>query len=179
MNQHLSIQPAGPDSHPNHTGQLNMGKQARPGWKSTDHAGLTIETRTLCLISNSTLQGSDGIKKSGVWAMRQPNGKTEGTRIIASQTEEETPEAMKKPGTPPGSPSTKLAQKTKQGGFTPIVGPTFHATPGLIQHTAFVRIPIHIGYEAEYFRWLNIQYIAANVEIYMRLYPEIIIDVSI
>ncbi len=71
--------------------------------------------------------------------------------------------------------------KQRQGGFTPIVGPRFHAIPGEVTVTPpEIKNPTHIGYEADYIPGeCNLQYTAGKVNVYMRQYPEVNINVRL
>ena len=71
--------------------------------------------------------------------------------------------------------------KQRQGGFTPIVGPAFSAVPGEVFITPpEVKNPVHIGYEAQFIPGeLNSNYSPGKVDVYLRQYPEIKIDVGI
>lgn len=167
-------------------GQLNMESRTARLEIHQEHARLTIETRRPVLdIDQYPSRAQMGFKKTGDVAMEAAQlGRQKALEYIAAKTEEGNRlKAIEKGGNPIRDISIDKAwpQKQRQGGFTPIVGPTFHATPGEVIITPpSVTNPTHIGYEAEYIPGeLNIQYIAAKVEIYMRQYPEVNIDVSI
>ncbi len=167
-------------------GQLNMESRVARLEVRQEHAELTIETRRPVLeINQYAAMAQMGYKKpTDVVSEIAQLGKQRAMEYIANRTSDGNRlKAIEKGGNAIREIAIDRAwpAKQKQGGFTPIVGPEFHVTPGEVIITPpQVNNPIHIGYEAEYIPGeLNIQYIAAKVEVYMRQYPEINIDVSI
>ncbi|NLO39458.1 MAG: hypothetical protein GX115_08325 [Ruminiclostridium sp.] len=111
-------------------------------------------------------------------------GKQKAMEYIANKAEEGNRlKAIERGGNPIREIVIEKAwpQKQRQGTYTPVVGPQYHATPGEVSITPPpVNNPTHIGYRAQYLPGeLNVQYNPAVVNIYMRQYPEISIDVSI
>jgi hypothetical protein len=167
-------------------GQLNMKNRAARLEMHQEQAALEIETRRPVLeINQYQVRAQLGYKSTADTTLELSQlGRQKAMEYIASKTEEGNRlKAIEKGGNPIREISIDKAwpQKQKQGGFTPIVGPDFHATPGEVIITPPpVGNPTHIGYEAEYIPGeLNIQFNPARVDIYMRQYPEINIDVII
>ena len=137
-----------------------------------EHAAISLETRKPVLeISQYPAMAQMGYKKPADAVSEQAQlGKQKAMEYIANKTDEGNRLNAKENG-----------GKHRQGGYTPVVGPEFQATPGEVIITPpVVTNPSHIGYEGEYIPGeLSIQYSAAKVEVYMRQYPEINIDVSV
>lgn len=167
-------------------GHLNMKNRPARLEMHQEHATITIETRKPMLeISQYQQMAQMGYKKpaDAVLEMAQL-GRQKAMEYIANKTDEGNRlKAIDKGANAIREIAIDKAwpQKQKQGGFTPFIGPEFHATPGEVMITPpQVKNPTHIGYEADYIPGeLNIQYSAAKVEIYMRQHPEINFDVSI
>jgi hypothetical protein len=167
-------------------GQLNMENRSARLEMHQEHAAVTIETRKPVLeISQYQAMSQMGYKKAGDAILELSQmGKQKAMEFIANKTDEGNRlKAIEKGGNAIKEIAANKAwpQKTRQGSFTPIVGPEFHSTPGEVIITPpVVKNPSHIGYEADYVPGeLNIQYTPAKVEIYMTQYPEVNIDVSI
>lgn len=167
-------------------GQFNMSNRPARLEMRQEHAKVAIETsRPMLEIDQYQSMAQMGYKKTADVALELAQlGRQKAMEFIANKTDEGNRLKAIEKG---GNPIREIAidkvwpQKQRQGGFTPIVGPEFHATPGEVTITPpQVNNPSHIGYEADYIPGeLNVQYIAAKVEVYMRQYPEINIDVSI
>ncbi len=167
-------------------GQFNMSNRPARLDMHQEHAKLAIKTRRPVLeINQYQSMAQMGFKKpADVIAELAQLGKQKAMEFVANKTNEGNRlKAIEKGGNPLREIAIDKAwpQKQRQGGYTPIVGPKFHAVPGEVTITPpRVNNPVHIGYEAEYIPGeLNIQYTAAKVEVYMRQYPEVNIDVSI
>lgn len=167
-------------------GQFNMESRSARLEMHQEHAAISIKTQKPVLeISQYESMAQMGYKKTGDVALELAQlGKQKAMEYIANKTAEGNRLKSIENG---GNPIREIAiekawpQKQRQGGYTPIVGPEFHATPGEVFITPPpVNNPTHIGYEADFIPGeLNIQYNPAKLEIYMRQYPEINIDVSI
>lgn len=167
-------------------GQFNMENRPARLEMHQEHAAISIETKKPVLeISQYESMAQMGYKNTGDVALELAQlGKQKAMEYIANKTAEGNRLKSIENG---GNPIREIAiekawpQKQRQGGYTPIVGPKFHATPGEVFITPPpVNNPTHIGYEADFIPGeLNIQYNPAKLEIYMRQYPEINIDVSI
>ncbi len=167
-------------------GQLNMKNRAARLEMHQEQAALEIETRRPVLeIDQYRSMAQMGYKKTAdVTLELAQRGRQAAMEYIAAKSDEGNRlKAIEKGGNAIREIAMNKAwpQKQRQGGFTPIVGPDFHATPGEVIITPPpVENPTHIGYEAEYIPGeLNIQFNPARVDIYMRQYPEINIDVII
>jgi len=167
-------------------GQWNM--ESRPARLEVhqEHAAVIIETQKPVLeIDQYQSMAQMGYKTTGDVALELARlGRQKAMEFVANKTDEGNRlKAIEKGGNPIREIAIDKAwpQKQRQGGFTPIVGPEFRATPGEVIITPpQVNNPVHIGYEADYVPGeLNIQYTAAKVEVYMRQYPEVNIDVSV
>jgi len=111
-------------------------------------------------------------------------GKQKALEYIAAKTEEgRRLQAIEKGGNPIREIAIDKAwpQKERQGGFTPFAGSSFHAEPAEIIITPpEVKNAVHIGYEAEFIPGkVNIEYRRGQVNIYMRQYPEVKIDIAL
>lgn len=167
-------------------GQWNMQSRAARLEMHLEHAELSIETRRPVLeISQKAAMAQIGYKRPADFVSELAQlGKQKAMEYIANKTDEGNRlKAIERGGNPIREISIDKAwpQKQRQGGYTPVVGPEFQATPGEVTITPpEVKNPSHIGYEAEYIPGeLSMQYSAAKVEVYMRQYPEINIDVSV
>jgi hypothetical protein len=167
-------------------GQWNMESRAARLEVHQEHAAVIIETQKPVLeISQYQARAQLGYKSTGDVVLELSQlGKQKAMEYIANKVEEGNRlKAIEKGGNAIREIAIDKAwpEKQRQGGYTPIVGPEFHATPGdVMVTTPQVENPVHIGYEAEFIPGeLDIQYMPAKVEIYMRQYPEINIDVSV
>lgn len=167
-------------------GQLNMESRVARLEMHQKHVMLNIETRRPVLeINQYSSRAQLGFKTTGDVSHENAQlGKQKAMEYIANKAEEGNRlKAIEKGGNAIREIAIDKAwpQKQRQGGFTPIVGSEFHATPGEVVITPPpVENPTHIGYEAEYIPGeLNVQFSPARVDIYMRQYPEINIDVKI
>lgn len=167
-------------------GQLNMQNRPARLEMHQEHAAISLETRKPVLeISQYPAMAQMGYKKPADAVSEQAQlGKQKAMEYIANKTDEGNRlKAIENGGNPIREIAVEKAwpQKQRQGGYTPVVGPEFQATPGEVIITPpVVTNPSHIGYEGEYIPGeLSIQYSAAKVEVYMRQYPEINIDVSV
>lgn len=167
-------------------GRFNMESKSARLEMHQEHAAVSVETRKPVLeISQYQSMAQMGYIKTADAAIQAAQlGRQRAMEYIANKTDEGNRlKAIERRGNPIREIAVDKAwpQKQRQGGYTPIVGPEFHVTPGEVIITPPpVKNPSHIGYEAEYIPGkLNIQYNTARVEIYMRQYPEINIDVSI
>lgn len=167
-------------------GQLNM--ESRPARLDIHQevASITIETRQPVLeISQYPSMAQMGYKRvSDVTAELAQLGRQKAMEYIANRTDDgKRLQAIEKGGNPIREIAIDRAwpQKQRQGGYTPIVGPEFHAIPGEVMITPpNVKNPVHIGYEAVFIPGdLNIQYTPGKVNIYMQQYPEVNIDVKL
>jgi hypothetical protein len=167
-------------------GQLNMKNRAARLEMHQEQAALEIETRRPVLeIDQYRSMAQMGYKKTAdVTLELAQRGRQAAMEYIAAKSDEGNRlKAIEKGGNAIREIAMNKAwpQKQRQGGFIPIVGPEFHATPGKVMLTPPpVKNPVHIGYEAQYIPGeLNIQYQPAKVEIYIMQYPEINFDISI
>lgn len=167
-------------------GRFNMANKPARLEMRQEHAKLAIKTRRPVLeINQYAAMAQMGYKKpTDVVSEIAQLGKQRAMEYIANRTSDGNRlKAIEKGGNAIREIAIDKAwpQKQRQGGYTPIVGPEFNVMPGEVTiMPPQVNNPVHIGYEAEYVPGeLNIQYIAAKVEVYMRQYPEINIDVSV
>lgn len=167
-------------------GQLKMESRIARLEMHQQHARVQIETRKPRLeINQYPSRAQLGFKTTGdISAEMAQLGKQQALEAVARKTEEGNRlKAIEKGGNAIREIAIDEAwpQKQRQGGYTPIVGPEFHAVPGEVVITPpEVKNPVHIGYEAEFIPGsLSIQYSPTRVEIYMRQYPEVHIDVQL
>jgi hypothetical protein len=111
-------------------------------------------------------------------------GKQKALQYIAAKAEEgKRLQAIEKGGNPIREIAVEKAWRKKEsnGGFTPYARPSFNAKPAKIIITPpEIKNPAHIGYEADYIPGkIDIDYRRGQVNIYMRRYPEVKIDITL
>ena len=111
-------------------------------------------------------------------------GKQKALEYIAAKAEEgRRLQAIEKGGNAIREIAIEKAwrKKERQGGFTPFARVSYDAEPAKITITPpEVKNAAHIGYEAEYIPGkVNIDYRRGQVNIYMRQYPEVKIDITL
>ncbi len=167
-------------------GQLNIESRAAELNIHQEHGRVSLKTsRPAIEINQYEARAQIGYKSvSDITLELAHLGMQKAFEFIAQKTEEGNRlRAIEKGGNPVREIAIEKAwpQKQRQGGYTPITGPRFNATPGNVQITPpEVKNPSHIGYEAEFMSGeLNINYNPGKVSIYMRQYPEVNIDVRL